>query len=411
MEKGHKFLDLIDIETIQAIQDNCSKAMGLAFITVDYRGNPITQYSGFTPHCRLGRQLPGFYERCAQCDAHGGLHAAITGQPYIYRCHADLVDFAVPLILNGSYVGAVLGGQVRLSEEEERELDRIIPQASKTRQNNPALEDAYRNAETVTYDKLESAVTVLRDMILYMLQENYKSTLTQELEGKNQELEEEKAVRSNLEGTIEKQEISSIQQQEGFRYFFFVMNLISRLAYQEKAAQTEAVAYDFSDMMRYLSDSDHKFTTLGEELNYIGCLLRIQKAWLRESLSYNISVPERYWDVSCPFMTLQPIVESALEGMAESDGAVRRISIFVEEDDHDIVLEISNNTDRVTLEDMKSLLEVPDSGDHFSLYDANRRLKVAFGDNYRLSAVQRRDGGEGLTVYLRLPMKRKGMLE
>ena len=76
----------------------------------------------------LGRQAKGFAEMCEQCDAHGGLHAAITGQPYIYRCHADLVDFAVPLIVNGSYMGAVLGGQVRLQEESERELEHILPQ-------------------------------------------------------------------------------------------------------------------------------------------------------------------------------------------------------------------------------------------------------------------------------------------
>lgn len=404
MEKGHKFLDLIDIETIQSIQDNCSKAIGLAFVTVDYRGKPITRFSGFTEHCRLGRETPGFAERCFQCDAHGGLHAAITGQPYIYRCHADLVDFAVPLILKGSYVGAVLGGQVRLSEEEEKELDHIIPQRSGKK--NSAVEEAYRNAQTVTYAKLESAVTVLRDMILYMLEENYKSNLTQELEGKNQELEEEKVVRSNLEGTIQEQEITAIQQKEGFRYFFFVMNLIARLAYQEKAAQTEAVAYDFSDMMRYLSDSEHKFTTLGEELSYIGCLLRVQKAWLRERLTYSISVPEHYWDTPCPFMTLQPIVENALVGMAEAGEGSRKISIFVEESDSDIVLEVSSNSKRMTLGDVESLLRVSDTADHFSLYNANRRLKGAFGNEYCLSAKERTDGEEGLTMYLKLPRNR-----
>ena len=104
MEDARKVSDFIDLDLLQSIQDNCSKAMGLAFITVDYKGIPITKYSGFTSHCVLGRQEKGFAEMCEQCDAHGGLHAAITGQPYIYRCHANLVDFAVPLIVNGSYM-------------------------------------------------------------------------------------------------------------------------------------------------------------------------------------------------------------------------------------------------------------------------------------------------------------------
>ena len=128
MEDARKLSDFIDLDLLQNIQDNCSKAMGLAFITVDYKGIPITKCSGFTSHCMLGRQAKGFAEMCEQCDAHGGLYAAITGQPYIYRCHAGLVDFAVPLIANGSYMGAVLGGQVRLQEESERELEHILPQ-------------------------------------------------------------------------------------------------------------------------------------------------------------------------------------------------------------------------------------------------------------------------------------------
>ena len=111
MEDARKLSDFIDLDLLQNIQDNCSKAMGLAFITVDYKGIPITKYSGFTSHCMLGRQAKGFAEMCEQCDAHGGLHAAITGQPYIYRCHADLVDFAVPLIVNGSYMERCWAGR------------------------------------------------------------------------------------------------------------------------------------------------------------------------------------------------------------------------------------------------------------------------------------------------------------
>ena len=34
-----------------------------------------------------------------------------------------------------------------------------------------------------------------------------------------------------------KQELNSFQQQESSRYFFFVMNVITRLAFQEKAVQ------------------------------------------------------------------------------------------------------------------------------------------------------------------------------
>ncbi|MCI9474483.1 MAG: histidine kinase [Flavonifractor sp.] len=403
LEGSKRISDFIDVEQLQAIQDNCSKAMGLAFVTVDYRGRPITKYSGFTPHCKLGREIQGFSEMCEQCDAHGGLHSAITGQPYIYRCHADLVDFAVPLIFNGSYMGAVMGGQVRLQDEEERELERILPQQTNWRKNQ-ALDEAYRQAETITYEKLESAVKVLRDMILYTIQDHYNRTMVRELEGKDKELAEARAVRSDLEFAIQKQELNSFQQQESSRYFFFVMNVITRLAFQEKAVQTEAVAYDFADIMRYTTDPDHKISTLGEELSYIGALLRIQKAWIGEGLEYSISVPERYWGASCPFMTFQPVVELLLQGCeAES----RRIDVFAEEDGEDLLLQILSNNEAVTMEELEAQTSGPFEKEHFSLRDTDRNLKRTFGKRYGLWAEPRKDGRPGCAVRFKLPLKRE----
>ena len=42
------------------------------------------------------------------------------------------------------------------------------------------------------------------------------------------------------------------------------MNIISKLAYEEKAAKTEAVSYDFADMMRYAAGAEQKISTLGK---------------------------------------------------------------------------------------------------------------------------------------------------
>lgn len=329
MEDARKLSDFIDLDLLQNIQDNCSKAMGLAFITVDYKGIPITKYSGFTSHCMLGRQAKGFAEMCEQCDAHGGLHAAITGQPYIYRCHADLVDFAVPLIVNGSYMGAVLGGQVRLQEESERELEHILPQRPNWKRDKE-WEEAYQKLEVVTYEKVEASVKLLRDIIVTFVERRTGKGADGVLREKEKQLSEERAARLDLEKQVQRQESNTARRRTELHYFFFVMNIISKLAYEEKAAKTEAVSYDFADMMRYAAGAEQKISTLGEELNYIGALLRIRKAWVRDKLAYTISVPEQYHQVSCPFMVLQPIVECALEGAETEAAEPRKLDFYAE---------------------------------------------------------------------------------
>lgn len=397
MGEFKKISDQVNIELIQSIQDKCSKAMGLAFVTVDYRGRPITKYSGFTDHCALGRELQGFSEMCEQCDAHGGLHSAITGQPYIYRCHADLVDFAVPLILNDNYLGSVMGGQVRLADAEERELEHILPRANWNK--NEAMVAAYGRLREMTYDNLLASVQVVRDMILYALQDQRGQTDRQE--GGEQEQSEERAGRDQ---SARGQERGVLWQQEGSDQFFFIMNLITQLAYQEGADRTGAVALDFADIVRYTSDADRKLSVLGEELNYVEAFLRIQKAWWGEMLSYSLSVPRQYWGVNCPFLIFRPIIDVTLQSFKSEDGR-RKIDIFAEENGKDLLVLVQANSESVGPEEMENRADEYLSREHSSLRDLNRSLKRVMGKRCDLSIGHRGDGQPGYAVRLKLPLK------
>lgn len=403
MNRKKAIWDLIDVQMLQELQDRWANAMGIGFLTVDYRGIPVTQYSNFSPYCTYGRTIRGFAEMCEQCDAHGGLHAAITGQPYIYRCHADLIDFSVPLILDGSYVGAILGGQVRLSPEEEDSLERILPQEAHWRKI-PELEETYNKAHTVSYEKVEAAVTLVRDMIMLVLQQKYSPAAVKELHEKDLELASERANRSELETTLKRKEISNMQQQAGYRYFFFVMNILSHLADLEDAKQTESVVYDFSDMMRYTSQIDRKIATLGEELNYIRALLRIQKVWQGEELSFNIKAPEHYWGTPCPFMALQAVVEEILRNAEHEENQVQNIDLSLEEDGNELLVKIQSNGKHDTLEDIEQRL-YDDDGDEYALRSVDRALKRSFGKKYGITLAERKDLVGRFVISFMLPMQ------
>ena len=391
MGEFKKISDQVNIELIQSIQDKCSKAMGLAFVTVDYKGRPITKYSGFTDHCALGRELQGFSELCEQCDAHGGLHAAITGQPYIYRCHADLVDFAVPLILHDNYLGSVMGGQVRLADMEERELEYIVPRAGWRKSDT--MTRAYGQLREMTYDKLLASVQVVRDMILYALQG----------QGREADRAAEEA-QAEAERPVRRAERGPLWQEETSDQFFFVMNLITQLAYQEGADRTGAVALDFADIIRYTSDAERKLSVLGEELNYAEAFLRIQKAWWGEMLDYSISVPRQYWGINCPFLIFRPIIDITLQSFKSEDGQ-RKIDLFAEENGKDLLVLVQANSESVGPEELENRADEYLAREHSSLRDLNRSLKRVMGKRCELSVGRREDGQPGYAVRLKLPLK------
>ncbi|MCI7472368.1 MAG: PocR ligand-binding domain-containing protein [Clostridiales bacterium] len=406
MSEIKKISELIDMNLLQSIQDNCSRAMGIGAVTVDYRGNPITRYSGFTEHCMKVREVQGFSELCAQCDAHGGLHSAITGQPYIYRCHANLVDFAVPLIINGTYMGAVLGGQVKVCEEEAEQLEYILPQQSNWRKHEQ-ISRLYEKMETVSYDKVEAAVHILRDIIVAMTENESGKRMLTTLEEKDKELSEERAARSELEMALREKENDAMGRSNELCYFFYVMNIITRLAYEEKAVKTEQIAYDFADVARYAVGTQKKLSTLGEELDYIGALLRIQKAWVGDKLDFRISVPSGYFGIPCPFMLMQPIVETVFEGFGEKSNASFQLEFYGEEEGNCFLFQIRCSGGIKSLDEWVHMLSTPRNGSK-SLYAVNSSLQHVFGAEYGVSVGARDDRKSGILIRIRLPLERPG---
>ncbi|MRS16278.1 regulatory protein PocR [Enterobacteriaceae bacterium RIT691] len=107
----------LNSELINKIAQDFAKATGLAVVVVNIHGDEISELFNFTPFCQLMRQHPQHSSRCRLSDRCGGLEASKSDEPCIYRCHAGLTDFSIPLVIAGHLVGFVLCGQVRLSQD------------------------------------------------------------------------------------------------------------------------------------------------------------------------------------------------------------------------------------------------------------------------------------------------------
>lgn len=115
-----KLQDIIDLDFLQKFQDTFAESIGVASIAVDMDGNPVTKPSNFTRFCmEYTRGSKTGLTRCVECDRKGGEESGRTGKPSIYECHAGLVDFGTPIMLEGRQIGSIIGGQVLTSTPDE----------------------------------------------------------------------------------------------------------------------------------------------------------------------------------------------------------------------------------------------------------------------------------------------------
>lgn len=96
----------------------------MASVTANAEGIPVTVGTSFTLFCtELIRKSERGCQNCRRCDMDGALESMRTGNPTVYKCHAGLVDFAAPIMVNGNMIGCFVGGQV-LTDDIDEELCR-----------------------------------------------------------------------------------------------------------------------------------------------------------------------------------------------------------------------------------------------------------------------------------------------
>lgn len=154
--------ELIDPQVLQKIQDGFAEVTGMAALTADADGVPVTEGSNFTDFCsKLTRQSGKGCKRCEQCDKNGGLETRRTGKATSYFCHAGLVDFAAPIMLDGDFIGSFIGGQV-LTEEPDEEHFRSI--AEELDIDPDEFIGALRKVSIVPKEKVQKAAEFLHTL-------------------------------------------------------------------------------------------------------------------------------------------------------------------------------------------------------------------------------------------------------
>jgi ligand-binding sensor protein len=157
-----KLTDIIDIGFLQRFQDDFAESVGLASVTVDTDGNPITNPSSYTRFCMdYTHSTECGDKRCAESHRKGGEEAARTGKPVVYECHAGLIDFAAPIMLEGRLIGTILGGQVLTDSPNEEKYRKI---ANEIGVNEDEYVDAVKKIPILTKRRIEAAASVLYDV-------------------------------------------------------------------------------------------------------------------------------------------------------------------------------------------------------------------------------------------------------
>lgn len=154
-----RLADVIDTNLLQRFQDDFAKGVGVASITVDLEGKPVTKPSNYTRFCMdYTHSTACGNNRCAESHMRGGQRAARLGKPIVYECHAGLIDFAAPIILEGQHIGTILGGQVLTNISNEKKCRKI---AKEIGVDEAGYIEAVKEIRMLSKERVRAAANVL----------------------------------------------------------------------------------------------------------------------------------------------------------------------------------------------------------------------------------------------------------
>ncbi|WP_411551917.1 PocR ligand-binding domain-containing protein [Paenibacillus lautus] len=165
--------EIIDLEKWEKLQDSLSLVTKMAILTVDYKGVPVTKHSYCQPFCQGVRQDGHLSQYCQKCDARAGIEAVRQNKPYIYLCHFNIIDIAIPIIIDNQYLGAIMAGQLKLREPDAPMLEQIVSRPPNVESNRKfkELEGDYNALPVLSYEEVTRCVDLLLQLSTYIVEE------------------------------------------------------------------------------------------------------------------------------------------------------------------------------------------------------------------------------------------------
>src|SRR5699024_9158070 len=92
-------------------------------------------------------------------------------------CHFSIVDIAIPVVVDNKYIGAIMAGQVRLSDSEDDLLEVIMSPSGRENleEEKQKLIDDYNKLPILSITQIQMVANMLYLMCNYMCNEKQKS--------------------------------------------------------------------------------------------------------------------------------------------------------------------------------------------------------------------------------------------
>lgn len=209
---------------------------------------------------------------------------------------------------------------------------------------------------------------------------------------------------------LRKTELKALQAQINPHFLYNTLDSIAWMCEQGRNADAVKMVHALARLFRISISRGHELIPIAKEIEHAESYLQIQKYRYKNQFTYSFDVDPHCLDYYCNKITLQPIIENAINHGLDLLVEEGRIEVKVCQDGNDILFFVRDNGVGMSAEQIESIMQHgPKDRTGIGIKNVSDRLKIYFGKNYGLSITSEPD--VGTCVEIRMPKIGEGDYE
>lgn len=193
---------------------------------------------------------------------------------------------------------------------------------------------------------------------------------------------------------VNQAEIKSLQAQMNPHFLFNMLNSIKSLIRSNQEEARRIITQLAKYIRKNMQSAVQEMIPIREELQHIQVYLDLVKVRMGSILSVELDLDETCLDETIPPLTIQPLVENAVNHGFKHSVSDARLQIFVKDHKDKIMICVKDNG-----EGFKRHNKTDEQHLGFALHNIQQRLHYYFGERVRFEIESSRDKGTSVSFY------------
>lgn len=198
----------------------------------------------------------------------------------------------------------------------------------------------------------------------------------------------------------------ALQMQVNPHFLYNTLDTMSAIALSQQCPLVSTLCRALSELFRYSLNMGEPLATMEDELKHLKNYLYVMNVRMRDSIHLDLEVPSELMRARLPRLSLQPLVENAIQHGLRDKRGEKRLSISAALGEKTLTISIADNGVGMSQETIRQLLAWDAAlalrqSDSIGLVNIQSRLKLLFGEEYGIEIESQ--PGEGSRVTLHIP--------